>query len=208
MRPPNPPRAFATLLVAATVALATVPAAARAQATTAALVPGGGSLAAWLGLETGRRFTYATADGERVCVEVGAPVTLGERRYAPLVGMPWPELATDSRIFVPLDGTLGLGVIRTPTVRPAGAMDWLLEPVASRVLPAAAVAEPGGLPGDGWFAIGDDPESPEILLYVWCAACMDAGRYVWFERGRGITRIEERTFAGPRRVTLLAAGCD
>ena len=193
-------RALAILIAAAAAFPAVLPA--------QAVVPGGGSLAAWLGLEAGERFTYVTADGEHVCVEVGVPVTIGEKRYAPLVGMPWPDLATDSRIYLPLDGTLGIGVIRTPTLRPAGALDWLLEPLVPRFLPSADLSEPGAVTGDGWYAVGDDPDAPRSLLYVWCAACMDAGRYVWMERGRGITRIEERTYAGPRRVTLLSAGCD
>ncbi len=194
---------FLPTLVTALLTLAPL----HARAQDPAVVPGGGSLVEWLGLETGERFTYATADGEHVCVEVGRPVTLGDARYIPLVGMPWPALATDSRVYLPLDRTLAVGVIRTLTLRPATALDWLLEPRAARFLPRATLGEPGAVPGDGWFAIGGDAGRPDVLLNVWCAACLDAGRYVWMEQGRGITRVEERTITGTRRVTLISEGC-
>lgn len=191
------------ILLAGILAAFALPGSARAQA----VVPGGGSLLDWLGLAPGDRLTYATMEGERVCVEVGEAVELAGRRYAPLLGMPWPGLATDAQVFVPLDGTLALGVIRGLTLRPAEALGWLLEPGAPRFLERVAIAHPDAVPGDGWYAIGDPSGEPLSLLYVQCRFCSDAGTYVWMERGRGITRIEERTIAGPRRLTLVGPGC-
>lgn len=190
-----------TILVG--MALLALPAAAPAQA----VVPGGGSLLAWLGLTPGDRLTYATTEGERACVDVGDPLQLGGRSYAPLVGLPWPGLATDSQVFVPLDGTLGIGVIRTPSLRPAEALDWLLGPITPIRLLRGDLADPGAMPVDGWYAIGDSPDDPSSLVYVACRVCEDAGTYVQMERGRGITKIEERTIAGPRRLVLVGRSC-
>src|SRR5687767_1364332 len=81
-------------------------------------IPGGASLLEWLGLEQGEHLTYIGDSGEPVCVEVGGPITLGGRRYAPLMHMPWPGLASDSQVFLPLDSTLGVGVIRGPVLDP------------------------------------------------------------------------------------------
>ena len=196
-------RAIAYGLVVA-LALAAVPVSGRAQGT----VPGGVTLLEWLGLEDGDRLTYVGPDGERACVRVGGPLNLGGRRYATLVGIPWPGLATDGQVFLPLDRTLGVAVIRTPSLRPADAIHWLLEPAAPRFLASVGLAHPGAVPGDGWYAIGEQGKPPSALLHVWCHACSDVGSYVWMERGRGITRIEERTLAGPRRTTLIGEGCD
>jgi hypothetical protein len=181
------------------------PSVARAQGAPAA-VPGG-SLLAWLGQEAGDRLTYATMDGRRICVVVGEPIAIGERRYAPLYGLPWPTLATDSQIYLPLDGTLGVGVIRTPTLRKSGAFDWLIAPAPRRFLANADIARPGAIPADGWYAVGGEPDDPDAFLHAWCVFCADAGTYTWLERGKGITRIEAMTIAGPERVTLVGEGC-
>ena len=165
------------------------------------------TLLEWLGLEQGEHLTYVGDSGEQVCVEVGGPITLGGRRYAPLMHMPWPGLASDSQVFLPLDGTLGVGVIRGPVLDPDEGFDWLLPPLAPRFLERVELAHPGAVPGDGWYAIGETPSDPFALLYVWCNACSDAGTYVWMEKGRGITRIEEITFAGRRRLELVGEGC-
>ena len=202
--PPARPLALALRLLVAVVLLSALPDAASAQGR----VPGGGSLLSWLGLEDGDRLAYVGPDGERVCVEVAGPVTLAGRRYATLLGMPWPGLASDGQVFLPLDGVLGVGVIRGLSLNPADAIHWLLEPSRPRFLARVGLAHPGAVPGDGWYAIGDSAERPLALLHVWCHACSDAGTYVWMERGRGITRIEERTIAGPRRTTLIGEGCD
>lgn len=192
--------ALTTFIVTALAA----PGFARAQST----VPGGGSLLAWLGFETGDRWTYATTDGERVCVEVGEPSQIAGRPFAPLVGMPWPGLATDSRIFVPLDGTLGIATIRSFTLRRPESIDWLLRPAAPVYEGRPGLADPGASLRNGWYVIGDSPDQPFALLFVWCRMCMDAGTYVWMERGRGITMIEERTLAGFHRTMLVAQGCE
>lgn len=192
--------------VVSLLAVLALPVALAAQAPSVATVPGG-SLLEWLGLATGDRLTYATADGERVCVEVGEPLRVGNNRYVPLNGLPWPGLASDSKIFLPLGGTLGIGIIRTPTLRAAQAFDWLVAPGVTRFIERLDLAHPGALPGDGWYAIGGAPEAPSAYLYVWCSVCSDAGTYVWLERGKGITRVEEQSIAGPRRLTLIGEGC-
>jgi hypothetical protein len=171
-------------------------------------VPGGTTLLDWLGLEPGEHLTYMGDSSEPMCVEVGGPITLDGRRYAPLMGISWPGLASDGQVFLPLDGTLGIGVIRGPVLDPAEGFDWLLPPLTTRFVQRSQLAHPGALPGDGWYAIGEEPSDPFALLYVWCQTCSDAGTYVWMEKGRGITRIEERTIAGPQRLELVAEGCE
>ena len=188
------------LLLALLVAL---PGSARGQA----IVPGGDSLLDWLGLEPGDRLTYVDDSGERTCVEVGGPIALGGRRYAPLMRMPWPGLASDAQVFLPLDGTLGIGAIRGPVLDPVAGFDWLLPPLPPRSMQRAVLAHPGAIPRDGWYAIADAESEPFALLYVWCQTCSDAGTYVWMERGRGIIRVEERTIVGPHRLELVGKDC-
>ena len=73
---------------------------------------------AWMGLEARDTMVFETADGGRMCVTVGSPRRIGGRAVAPLEGLAWPGLASDSRIFVPLDGALEFLVDRTPGPRP------------------------------------------------------------------------------------------
>ncbi|MFN2383592.1 MAG: hypothetical protein ABR559_04940 [Gemmatimonadota bacterium] len=181
-------RGFLTigLLVACVTASVTAPAAAQD-------VPGG--LAAWLGWDAGDQLVYATGDDERLCVEVGAPRRVDGRLYAPLKGMPWPGLASDSQVLLPLDGALAVWLIPTPGPRPHArafidAPQQLLRQGASL------------LPADGWFVTRGTLARPEALLYVRCAACLDAGLRVRFERGRGITLIESTTLTGTESLRL------
>lgn len=171
-----------------------------------AVVPVGEHLLAWLGLETGDTLLYEREGGERFCVEVGRPRELGGRPWAALRGLPWPGLASDSQVLLPLDGTLDLGVIRTPGPRPRASE--LLELPGAELLPydiPPHVDPLRGLP-DGWHAIGD-PADPRALLYTWCGACMDAGTRIRLEKGRGITRVDTITIAGAERLTLVEGAC-
>ncbi|HUP00946.1 MAG TPA: hypothetical protein VM737_05425 [Gemmatimonadota bacterium] len=162
------------------------------------------TLLEWLGLVPGEMLAFIDGRGERVCVRVGEPVRLGGRAWVPLQALPWPGLPTDSQVLLPLDGSLMLGVIRTPGPRPH------VEPLIPGPL-AGPDAGPDSLPfladagpvwtgrvhlSDGWHAIGGSPESPEALLYTWCSHCMDARTKVLFERGRGIAFVESLTIAG------------
>ena len=145
------------------------------------------SLLAWMGLEIGETMVFETADGGRMCVTVGAPRRIGGRPVAPLEGLAWPGFASDSRIFVPLDGTLDFLVDRTPGPRPS--VETLL-------------------PGDGeWSAVGLDWRAAETLAYRWCEACIDAGLRVVLERGGGIHSIWSQSIAGPTILTRLEGGC-
>lgn len=171
-----------------------------------AIVPADEHLLTWLGLETGDTLLYERESGERFCVEVGRPRDLNGRSWAALRGLPWPGLASDSQILLPLDGTLDLGVIRTPGPRPRASQ--LLELSGVPLLPydVPPHVDPfRGLP-DGWHAIGD-PADPHALLYTWCGACMDAGTRIRLEKGRGITRVDTITIAGAERLTLVEGGC-
>jgi hypothetical protein len=164
------------------------------------------SFLAWMGLASGDRVAYATVpDGERVCVEVGSPVTIGGARYAELRFLPWPGLATDSAVYVPLDGRYGLATIRTPTLRPAQALDWLLPPITPGLVDAR---EEDGAAGEGWRVVAGDPDRPAELVYVWCALCSDAGTTVRIVRGRGITSVTQRTFTGIQRIARVDDGCE
>ena len=163
-------------------------------------VPGEGTLLEWLGLESGQSLSFVDGHGEPVCVRVGEAIRIGDRSWAPLQGLPWPGLPTDSQVLLPLDGSLFVGVIRTPGPRP------LVEPLIAGPdsladsLPFLADGAPVWIGevhlDDGWYAIGGSPGEPEALLYVWCARCMDAGTKVLFERGRGIAFVESMTIAG------------
>ena len=146
----------------------------------------GPDLLSWMGLETGDTMAFETSDGARICVTIGAPRRLGGRAFAPLDGLAWPGLASDSKILVPLDGALDFFVDRTPGPRP----------VADTLLP------PGG-----WSRSGPDWSAAETLVYRWCEACMDAGTTIVLEKGGGIRSITEQSIAGPRSLTRLEGGC-
>lgn len=145
------------------------------------------SLLAWMGLETGDTMAFETADGRRMCVTVGSPRRIGGRVVAPLEGLAWPRLASDSRIFVPLDGSLDFLVDRTPGPRPT----------VETLLPADG----------GWSADGPDWSAAETLVYRWCEACMDAGFRIVLEKDGGIRSIWSQSIAGPATLTRLEGGC-
>ncbi|MBA3583315.1 MAG: hypothetical protein H0W36_02075 [Gemmatimonadetes bacterium] len=167
-------------------------------------VPGGENLLDWLGLEQGDTLAFVDVRGETVCAWVGEKRRLDGSLWAPLQGLPWPGLATDSQILLPLDGSLGVGVIRTPGPRPR--VDDLLEAADSvRFLPNLTPRQSLARPlEDGWYAFGGSPGDPAALLYVWCALCMDAKTTVWLEKGRGIVEIESMTIAGGERLTRIS----
>lgn len=145
------------------------------------------SLLAWMGLEAGDTMVFETADGGRMCVTVGSTRRIGGRAVAPLEGLVWPGLASDSRIFLPLDGALGFLVDRTPGPRPT----------VETVLPADG----------GWSVDGPDWSTAETLVYRWCEACMDAGLQIVLERGGGIRSIWSQSIAGPTTLTRIEGGC-
>ena len=60
----------------------------------------GPDLLSWMGLETGDTMAFETQDGARMCVTVGAPRRMGGRAFAPLDGLAWPGLASDSKILL------------------------------------------------------------------------------------------------------------
>ena len=145
------------------------------------------SLLAWMGLEAGDSMAFETADGGRICVQVGDPRRIGGRPVAPLEGLAWPGLASDSRIFLPLDGTLGFLIDRTPGPRPT----------VETLLPADG----------GWSVAGPDWREAETVVYRWCEACMDAGLRIVLDRGGGIRSIWSQSIAGPTTLTRLDGGC-
>lgn len=145
------------------------------------------SLLAWMGLETGETMVFETADAGRTCVTVGSPRQIGGRAVVPLEGLAWPGLASDSRVFIPLDGALEFLVDRTPGPRPT--LDALLP-------------EDGG-----WSVRGSDWREAETIVYRWCAACMDAGLRIVLDRGGGISSIWSQSIAGPTTLTRLEGGC-
>lgn len=163
-------------------------------ATLAALSPAPASaqdealdLLAWMGLEAGDTMAFETKGGGRMCVTVGSPRRIGGRAVAPLEGLAWPGLASDSRIFIPLDGALEFLVDRTPGPRPT--VDALL-------------------PEDGGWSVGGSGwREAETIVYRWCEACMDAGLRVVLERGGGIRSIWSQSIAGPTTLTRLEGGC-
>ena len=162
------------------VALATLfPRCATAQVETSDLL-------AWMGLVARDTMVFETADGGRMCVTVGASRRIGGRAVAPLEGLAWPGLASDSRIFIPLDGALEFLVDRTPGPRPT--LDALL-------------------PEDGGWSVGGSWHEAETIVYRWCEACMDAGLRIVLERGRGIRSIWNQSIAGPTTLTRLEGGC-
>lgn len=174
------------------------PAPGRAQATDPLE---GRTLLEWMGLEPGETQVFQ-ADGERLCVTVEEPRSIDGRPYAELRGLRWPGLASDSRILVPLDGTIGLSMIATPGPRPRPRALLASPDTLRRDLPRGI--DPGTLTDpslpiprveDGWYALGprDDPRE---LVHVWCSVCSDAGTRVVFEKGRGIRSVTRMTIAG------------
>lgn len=155
--------------------------------------PGGDSLLEWMGLEPGESLVYEI-DGKRTCVTVDDPLEIGGRRYAPLRGLEWPGMASDSRILVPLDGALELSTIATPGFRPH---PW---PLLSR--PDSALAWVADLDAlrptveSRWIAVGGEREDPRFLVHTWCSTCMDAGTRVVLERGRAVRSVSRTTIAG------------
>lgn len=173
-------------------------------------VPGDESLLVWLGLEVGDGVLYEADDGERTCVRIGEPRAIGGREFAPLQGMRWPGLASDSQILLPLDGTLGVDVIRTPGPRPLvrslleAEPDSIWRPTMST--PASFLTS-AAIVADGWHGFGDREKGPTWLVYVWCRTCMDAGHVIWLERGRGIARVERTTIAGSESLARVDEPC-
>ncbi|HEY7472374.1 MAG TPA: hypothetical protein VIE68_08515 [Gemmatimonadota bacterium] len=161
----------------ALLALSPAPAAAQRRIT-------GPNLLAWMGLEAGDTMAFETSDGGRMCVTVGAPRRIADRNFVPLLGLVWPGMASDSRILVPLDGTLDFLVDRTPGPRPA----------ADSFLP------PGGWSAMDWIMA-------DTLVYRWCEACMDAGTTIVLAKGGGIRSIVEQSIAGPTSLTRVEGGC-
>ena len=118
---------------------------------------------------------------------VGMPRKIGGRPVVPLEGLAWPGMASDSRIFVPLDGALDFLVDRTPGPRPS------LESL---------------LPADGGWSRGPaDWREAQTVVYRWCEMCMDAGLRIVLDRGGGIRSIWSQSIVGPTTLTRLAGGC-
>lgn len=185
------------LLITALFCLLT-PAAGVAQATDPLM---GMSLLEWMGLEPGQTQVFV-ADGERLCVTVEEPRSIDGRSYAELRGLRWPGLASDSRVLVPLDGTIGLSMIATPGPRPRPRA--LLAPPDTLRWGLPPGAKPGVLTDpslpiprveDGWYVLGprDDPRQ---LVHVSCSMCSDAGTRVVLEKGRGIRSVTTTTIVG------------
>ena len=168
------------LAAAAFLAITATPAAAQDA-------PHPSSLLAWMGLKSGDPMVFETKNGGRMCVRVGERRRIGGRVVAPLEGLVWPGLASDSRIFVPLDGALEFLVDRTPGPRPT----------VEALLPRDG----------GWSATGPDWSAAETLVYRWCEACMDAGVRIVLERGGGIRSIWSQSIAGPTTLTRIEGGC-
>lgn len=182
-----------------------------------------GGWAEWLGLEPGRTLVYERPDGERVCARVGERIRVGETWWLPLDNLGWPDLASDSRVLLPLEGAPRLGVLRTPSPRPRvelllpaaepSARDrpeaephWGLPPLAKPgVVLDPTLPLPAGM-ADGWYRIGDR-DDPELLVYVHCVACMDAGLRVVLERGAGIRWMSRTTLTGTEVLRRVEGGC-
>lgn len=167
----------------------------------------GRSLADWLGVERGDPLHFERSDGTSVCAVVGPTRQIDDRAFVPLFGLPWPGLASDSQVLVPLDGGLGLDIIRTPGPRPH--VDELLARPEKEVpfLETAPTAAQVASIVDGWYAFGGSPGEPKGLLHVWCGGCKDAGQRVWMERDRGITRVEVTTITGTESLRLVDQPC-
>lgn len=146
----------------------------------------GPDLLDWMGLRTGATMAFESSDGGRMCVTVGAPRRVGERAFASLDGLAWPGLPSDSRVLVPLDGTLGFFVDPTPGPRPSA--EPLLDPA-------------------GWSRVGPEWSAADVLVYRFCEMCMDAGTTVVLERDGGIRSIARQSIGGPTVLTRLEGGC-
>ncbi len=173
---PGSPGWRQALRVLSLLALISVPARAQAPAR---------NLLAWMGLEAGDTMVFETSEGGRICVTVGPPRRIGDREFAPLFGLTWPGLASDSRILVPLDGALGFAVDRTPGPRPTA------EPFLAR----------------GGWRTGADWREAERLVYSSCPLCVDAGTTVVLERGKGIVSIARQSLVGPSSLIRVEGGC-
>lgn len=177
------------ILLLSVTALLAAPVGADAQS-----LLGGGDLLDWMGLEPGDTMVFEDGEAQR-CVTVEEPREIRGRRYAELRGLPWPGLASDSRVLVPLDGAVGLSLIATPGPRP--------NPRA--LLPEATAFLPGWPPearADGWYALGPE-RNPSALAWISCSLCSDAGTRVVFDRGRGIRSITSTTIAGTTTLTRV-----
>lgn len=201
-------RSLLVVLVAAGLAAARGPASAQE-----AWTPAGG-WARWLGLEPGGTLVYQRSDGARTCAIVGEPIRRNGARWLPLDNVPWPGIASDSRILLPLEGPPRLGTILTPGPRPH--VD-LLVPVADSLrwgLPPQA--KPGGvldpaypLPPsmeDGWYIVGN-LDDPDLLVFIRCAACVDAGLRLVLERGKGIRSMSSTTIVGTESFQRVEGAC-
>lgn len=161
----------------------------------------GRSLLEWMGLEPGETQVFRS-DGERLCVTVEAPLSVDGRAYAELRGLRWPGLASDSRVLIPLDGTIGLSMIATPGPRPrprpllasADTLRWGVPP-GTTPGPLTDPSLPIPRVEDGWYVLGPR-DDPRTLVHVWCAVCSDAGTRVVLEKGRGIRSVTTTTIAG------------
>lgn len=172
----------------------------------------------WMGLDPGDTLVFQDGDAQR-CVTVREPRTIRGRRYAEMRGLMWPGLASDSRILVPLDGSVGFSVIATPGPRPNPVP--LIETATSFISGAPPSGELDGprlpapkepvtkrLAADGWYAVGGLPGDPARLVYVRCSWCMDAGTRVVLDRGRGIRSITTTTIVGTSMLTRVeGASC-
>lgn len=195
----------------AVTALLTLASPAAAQAPLGAAgpaVPNGQNLLEWSGWEVGETITFQDARGERHCVRVGGPREIQNRVWVPLQGLPWPTFASDSQILLAHDGTLELGVVRTPGPRPFVEPLHLPAPATLRFLEGVTPDQARSMDlEDGWYAFGNSAGAPTTLVYLWCARCADAGAVVRFERGRGLSMIKETTIQGTEKVHLVDDAC-
>lgn len=163
--------------------------------------PTGGGFLEWMGLEPGDT-QVVELGGEQLCVTVEEPRTIRGRTWAELRGLRWPGLASDSRVLVPLDGSIGLSVIATPGPRPnprdlVSPLDTLRGafPGSTDLDRLTGSRSPIEILADGWHAVGPG-EDPSALVYTWCSTCSDAGTRVVFEKGRGIRSVTRTTIVG------------
>ena len=168
----------------------------------------------WLGLQPGQTLVYESSDGTRTCSGVGRPIRLAEGLWLPIDRLPWPGFASDSRFLLPLDGPPRLGTIRTPGPRPRldlylPASDTLRWGWPPQMEPRTILDAPLPLRGaleDGWYVVGDRAD-PDLLVYVQCAACMDAGTRLVLERGEGIRSVTTTTIVGTESFHRVEGGC-
>lgn len=166
----------------------------------------GGSFLEWMGLEPGDT-QVVELDGEQLCVTVEEPRAIRGRAYAELRGLRWPGLASDSRVLVPLDGSIGLSVIATPGPRPNPRdLVFPLDTLWGALPAETDLDRPSGPPvdilADGWHVVGTR-DDPRALIYTWCSMCSDAGTRVVFEKGRGIRSVTRTTIAGTETLRRI-----